>query len=72
MNGPLAAGIPGTVAAMVHLSGKYGVLPLKQSLQPAIKLAKEGFPVTAHYQKMARFRLSVLQQYKTFELMVYF
>jgi len=63
VNGPLAAGIPGTVAAMVHLSEHYGVLPLAQVLQPAIKLAKEGFPVTDHYQKMARFRLSVLQKY---------
>lgn len=65
MNGPLSAGIPGTVAAMVHLSEKYGVLSLEQVLKPAIKLAKEGFPVTEHYQKMARFRLSVLQKYKT-------
>ena len=64
MNGPLAAGIPGTVAAMVHLSEQYGVLPLKQVLQPAIKIAEEGFPVTEHYQKMAEFRLPVLQKYK--------
>ena len=63
VNGPLAAGIPGTVAAMGRLSEKFGVLPLKQVLQPAIKLAEEGFPVTAHYQKMAGFRLAVLQQY---------
>lgn len=63
VNGPLAAGIPGTVAALIHLSENYGVLPLKQLLQPAIKLAEQGFPVTAHYQKMAGFRLAVLQQY---------
>ena len=65
VNGPLAAGIPGTVAAMVHLSEKYGQLPLKQVLQPAINFAREGFPVTGHYQQMARFRLPVLQKYKT-------
>ncbi len=64
VDGALAAGIPGTVAAMVHLSGHYGVLPLKQVLQPAIKLAEEGFSVTEHYQKMARFRLPVLKKYK--------
>ncbi len=64
VNGPLAAGIPGTVAAMVHLSENYGVLPLSQVLQPAIELALKGFPVTEHYQKMVRFRLSVLQKYK--------
>ncbi|MCW8930232.1 MAG: gamma-glutamyltransferase [Gammaproteobacteria bacterium] len=64
MNGPLSAGIPGTVAAMVHLSEKYGLLPLKQVLQPAIQFAQNGFPVTEHYQKMSRFRLPVLQKYK--------
>jgi len=63
VNGPLSAGIPGTVAAMVHLSKHYGVLPLSQVLQPAIELAEKGFPVTEHYQKMARLRLPVLQQY---------
>lgn len=64
VDGALAAGIPGTVAAMVHLSEKYGVLPLQKVLQPAIKQAEQGFPVTRHYQAMARFRLSVLQRYK--------
>ncbi len=63
VNGPLAAGIPGTVAAMVHLSEYYGVLPLAQVLQPAIKYAEQGFTVTQHYQKMAAFRLPVLQSY---------
>ncbi|MCN4143757.1 MAG: gamma-glutamyltransferase [Thiohalomonas sp.] len=65
VDGPLAAGIPGTVAAMVHLSEKYGNLPLQQVLQSAIKYAEKGFPVTSHYQKMAAFRLLVLQQYST-------
>ncbi len=61
VNGALAAAIPGTPAAMVHLSEKYGVLPLKTVLYAAVSLAEKGFPVTEHYQKMARFRLSVLQ-----------
>ena len=65
VNGSLSAGIPGTVAAMVHLSQNYGRLPLAQVLQSAIKYAEQGFPVTAHYQKMAGFRLSVLQKYKS-------
>jgi len=41
----LAAGIPGEAAAFAHLAAKYGRLPLKRSMQPAIKLAREGFPV---------------------------
>ena len=43
--GPLASGIPGLPAALAHVAENYGNLPLKQSLQPAIKLAEEGFPV---------------------------
>lgn len=50
-NGPWSAGIPGLPAALVHLAGKYGKLPLKQSLAPAIEVAREGFPV---YARMAR------------------
>ena len=41
----LAAGIPGEAAGWAHLATKYGRLPLKTSLQPAIRLAREGFPL---------------------------
>lgn len=43
----LAGGIPGEAAAFAHLAAKYGRLPLKRSMQPAIKLARDGFPVYA-------------------------
>lgn len=41
----LAAAIPGEPAGWAHLAAKYGRLPLKTSLQPAIRLAREGFPL---------------------------
>ena len=41
----LAAGIPGEAAGFAHLATKYGRLPFKTSLQPAIRLAREGFPL---------------------------
>jgi gamma-glutamyltranspeptidase/glutathione hydrolase len=63
LNGPLAAGIPGEPAALVHLAENFGRLPLKQSLQPAIRLAREGFAVDVHYRKLARWRLAVLEQW---------
>ncbi len=43
----LAAGIPGEVASWGHLATKYGRLPLAQSLAPAIRLARNGFPLYA-------------------------
>jgi len=41
----LAAGIPGEPAGLAHLAKKYGKLPLAVSMAPAIKLAREGFPL---------------------------
>lgn len=62
MDGALAAGIPGVPAALDHLARKYGRLPLSVSLAPAIHLAREGFPVTEHYRRMASFRLEAFDQ----------
>jgi gamma-glutamyltranspeptidase/glutathione hydrolase len=61
VNGALAAGIPGVPAALVHISRRYGRLPLQRSLTPAIRLAQEGFNVDATYRRMAQFRLVALQ-----------
>ncbi len=37
--------VPGEVAGLLTLHGKYGKLPLAAVMAPAIKLAEEGFPV---------------------------
>ena len=62
VDGPLAAGIPGEPAALVHLAEHYGRLPLARSLAPAIHAARDGFEVTPHYRRMAGFRLEVLRR----------
>jgi gamma-glutamyltranspeptidase/glutathione hydrolase len=62
LNGALAAGIPGTPAALVYLALHLGRLPLERSLAPAIRLAREGFEVTEHYRFMAGFRQKVMAQ----------
>ncbi len=62
INGPLAAGIPGEPAALVHIAEKYGRLPLKTSLAPAVRLARDGFPVDDYYLRMAGWRLKALRQ----------
>jgi len=61
IDGPLAAGIPGIPAGMVHLAERYGRLPLAHSLAPAIQRAREGFAVSKHYRRMATFRLAALR-----------
>ena len=54
-NGPLAAGIPGLPAALVHLAENYGRLSLAESLEPAIRYAEEGFPAYEEFvRRLAR------------------
>ncbi len=45
VSGPLAAGIPGTVAGMYLAWKKYGSLPWDMLIQPAIDLAEKGFNI---------------------------
>lgn len=42
----LSAGVPGTVAGLLDAHKKYGTMPLKRLLQPAIDLAHDGFAVS--------------------------
>jgi gamma-glutamyltranspeptidase/glutathione hydrolase len=62
LTGALAAGIPGEVAALVHIAHHYGRLPLGRTLAPAIRLAREGFEVDERYRRMSGFRLASLQE----------
>ena len=59
--GPLAAAIPGLPAGLAHLAKRYGRLPLRHSLMPAIRLAEAGFPIDARYRAMAESNLAMLQ-----------
>jgi gamma-glutamyltranspeptidase / glutathione hydrolase len=56
IDGALAAAIPGEPAAFEYLARKYGKLTLRQDLQPAIRLAREGFPLYARLQGGIRFK----------------
>ncbi len=42
----LASGIPGSVDGLLKVHAKYGKLPLNVLIQPAIDLARKGFPLT--------------------------
>ena len=62
-NGPWSAGIPGLPAALVHVAEKYGRLPLMVSLAPAIRIAREGFPVYARFARGYAQRSAVMERY---------
>lgn len=64
--GPLPVSVPGCVDGWFELHGRFGKLPMKQVLSPAIKYAEEGFPVSeliAYYWS----RSSGLKRYPGFE-----
>ncbi len=60
--GSLASAIPGEPAAFEYLARKYGKLSLKQDLQPAIRLARQGFPLYARLQGGISYKREVLQR----------
>lgn len=60
LDGALAAGIPGLPAALVLLAERYGKLPLRDSLAPAIRLARDGVSIDRLYRERAAFRLKAL------------
>lgn len=45
--GQLAAGVPGSVAGMVAAHEKYGHLPWATLVEPAVLLARNGFPLSS-------------------------
>lgn len=46
--GPLAVGVPGTIAGMFAVHEKLGSLPIEEILKPVIELAEKGYIVTKH------------------------
>ncbi|KAF2222356.1 gamma-glutamyltranspeptidase [Elsinoe ampelina] len=46
LTGGLASGVPGEVRGLEYIHDKYGRLPWKDVVTPAVKVARYGFPVT--------------------------
>lgn len=56
-----SSGVPGTVAGLIHALDNYGTLSLKQVLQPAIDLARNGFAVSVDLSESLLERKQTLQ-----------
>ncbi|WP_353183284.1 gamma-glutamyltransferase [Parapedobacter lycopersici] len=63
LRGQLASGIPGSVDGMVKAHEKYGKLDWKLLVEPAVRLAEQGFPVTARQAAELNHRKAALMQY---------
>lgn len=61
LNGALAAAIPGLPAALIELAERFGRLPLRDSLAPAIRLARSGVSIDRVYRERAGWRLSAMR-----------
>jgi gamma-glutamyltranspeptidase/glutathione hydrolase len=56
------SGIPGELAGLFELSHRFGKLPWKELVEPAARVAKTGFPVSAHLGAMLGFAAKDLRQ----------
>ncbi len=45
IEGHLASGVPGAVSGLTNALAKYGTMSLRQVMQPAIRLARDGFVI---------------------------
>jgi len=64
--GPLPVSVPGAVDGWFELHGKFGKLPMKELLQPAIHYARDGFPVTEVIAAGWAANARLLQQYPNY------
>lgn len=65
--GPLPVSVPGAVDGWFSLHGRFGRLPMRDVLQPAINYAEQGFPVTelvAYYLQLSARRFADQPNFK--------
>lgn len=62
--GILAVGVPGTVDGMIKAIERYGRMPLDMVIQPAIKLAREGYPLSYTHAQDLNNHKDTFQKYQ--------
>jgi gamma-glutamyltranspeptidase/glutathione hydrolase len=65
-HGPLPVSVPGCVDGWNELHKKFGKLPVKDILQPAIQYAREGFPVSELIAYYWQLNARILKKYPGF------
>ena len=62
-SGAASAGVPGTVAGLIYALKNYGTMPLRDVIQPAIDLAKNGWPLDLNTAESFKNYLIDFQKY---------
>ncbi len=60
--GPKAAGVPGEVAGLFELHRRHGKLPWKRVVEPALKLARDGFPAGELLHERVKGKLELIRR----------
>jgi gamma-glutamyltranspeptidase/glutathione hydrolase len=61
--GPLASGVPGSVAGMAAALANYGTMSLHDVMQPAIRLATDGFTVDSAFSRSLASSARLVKQF---------
>jgi gamma-glutamyltranspeptidase/glutathione hydrolase len=61
--GPLASGVPGSLAAYDYAARQFGKLPLRQHLLAAAKIAADGFVIDPNYARRIEATAAELKQF---------
>lgn len=64
--GPLAVGVPGELAGLGAALRRFGTMKFSALAAPAVKLARDGFPITPHLGEDIRLTAAVIARDKGF------
>jgi len=64
-SGVTSSGVPGSVAGLLYALENYGTLPIEEVIQPAIKLASEGFILDYYTARSFELNLKYFSKYES-------
>jgi gamma-glutamyltranspeptidase/glutathione hydrolase len=60
-SGILAAGVPAAFGALMTVLTRWGTMPLREAIAPALALAKNGFPVSEGLRNQHKYGIAAMQ-----------
>jgi gamma-glutamyltranspeptidase/glutathione hydrolase len=60
-SGILAAGVPAAFGALMTVLARWGTMPLREVIEPALELARNGFPVSEGLRNQHKYGIAAMQ-----------